>query len=68
MLESLFNNVACLRPSGPATFIKKTPVQVFSCEFCEIFKNTYFVENLRAAVPEDTGQVIIVSEDDMEIK
>ena len=24
-------------------FIKKeTPAQVFSCEFCEIFKNTYF--------------------------
>ena len=24
-------------------FIKKeTPAQMFSCEFCEIFKNTYF--------------------------
>ena len=29
-------------------FIKnETLVQVFSCEFCEIFKNTYFVEHLR---------------------
>ena len=29
-------------------FIKnKTLAQVFSCEFCQIFKNTYFVEHLR---------------------
>ena len=28
-------------------FIKKeTRAQVFSCEFCEIFRNTYFVERL----------------------
>ena len=33
------------RPTA-CNFIKKeTPVQVFSCEFCEIFKNTYFVEH-----------------------
>ena len=38
-------------------FIKKheglikneTPTQVVSCEFCKIFKNTYFEENLRTA-------------------
>ena len=30
MPESLFNKVAGLRP------------QVFTCEFCEIFKNTFF--------------------------
>ena len=29
--------------------IKKTPTQVFSCEFCKIFKNTYFKEWLRMA-------------------
>ena len=29
-------------------FIKKeTLAQVFSCEFCEIFKNTFFTEHLR---------------------
>ena len=29
-------------------FIKKeTLAQVFSCEFCEIFKNTFFIEHLR---------------------
>ena len=26
----------------PATLLKKTLAQVFSCEFCEIFKNTHF--------------------------
>ena len=30
MLESLFNDVA------------DTPTQVFSCEYCEIFKNSFF--------------------------
>ena len=23
----------------------ETPAQVFSCEFCEIFKNTFFTEH-----------------------
>ena len=40
------NQVAGLRP---ATLLKKIPTQVFSCEFCEIFKNTYFVEHLQTA-------------------
>ena len=30
-------------------FIKETPTQVFPCEYCEIFKNTYFEEHLRTA-------------------
>ena len=34
-----FNKVAGLRL---ATLIKKTLPQVFSCEFCEIFKKIYF--------------------------
>ena len=34
----------------PVNFSKKeTQTQVFSCEFCEIFKNTFFVEHLRTA-------------------
>ena len=28
---------------------RKTPAQVFSCDFCKIFKNIYFVEHLWAA-------------------
>ena len=33
------NKVADLRP---ATLLKRTVAQVFSCEFCEIYKNTFF--------------------------
>ena len=43
---SLFiNKVPGLRP----------PTQVFSCEFCEIFKSTYFLEYLRTAAFETTS-------------
>ena len=38
--ESLFNKVAGLRPA--TLFKKETLAQVFSCEFCEILKNTFF--------------------------
>ena len=37
MLESLFNKV-------DSKDIKEAPTQVFSCEYCEIFKNTYIME------------------------
>ena len=40
-----FNKVTGLSPllTGLSNFIKKEALaQVFSCEFCEIFKNTYF--------------------------
>ena len=37
-----------------ATLLKETLVQVFSCEFCEIFKNTFFTEHFRT-----TASVII---------
>ena len=34
-------------------FIKKeTLAQVFSCEFCEIFKNTFFAEHIWTNAPE----------------
>ena len=40
--EYLFNKVAGMKV---CIFIKKeTPAQLFSCEYCEIFKNTYFEE------------------------
>ena len=26
---------------------EETPIQVFFCEYCEIFKNTYFEKHLR---------------------
>ena len=40
---SFLNNVTGLRP---ATVLKKTLAQVFSCEFCEISKNIFFTEHL----------------------
>ena len=44
---SLFlNKVEGLRP---ATILKKTLTQVISCDYYEIFKNTYFKEHLRPA-------------------
>ena len=43
MPESLFNKVAGVKK-------KKTLTQVFSSEFCEVFKNIYFTEHLRTTV------------------
>ena len=31
------------------SLLKKTPAKVLSCEYCNIFKNTYFEEHLRTA-------------------
>ena len=36
-----------LRPEAYNFVKKETLAQVFSCEFCEISKNTYFTEHLR---------------------
>ena len=44
MLESLFIKVTVLRACN---FIKETPTQVFSCEFCQLFKNIYLIEDLQ---------------------
>ena len=40
VLETCFNKVSGL--------LKETPVQMFSCKFCKIFKKTYFIEHFRA--------------------
>ena len=47
LCQSLFfNKVAGLRPT---TLLKKEIlIQGFSCEFCKIFKSTFFTEHLRA--------------------
>ena len=45
VLESLFHKVAAGFKS--ATFLKKTPAQVLFNEYCEIFKNVYFLDHLR---------------------
>ena len=35
--------------AGLITVKKETLAQVFSCEFCEIFKDTFFTEHLRTS-------------------
>ena len=44
MLESLF--ITKVHARGSATLLKETPTQVFSCEYCEIFKNSFLIEHL----------------------
>ena len=45
MLESLFIKVVALFVTCSCNFIiKKTPTQAFSCEYCDIFKNSFFIE------------------------
>ena len=36
-----------MQGSGLHFYLKETPTQVFSCEFCEIFKSTFSIEHLR---------------------
>ena len=35
--------------AGLQLYKKETPMQMFSSEYCEIFKNTYFEEHLLTA-------------------
>ena len=41
-----------LQALRPTTLLNKTPTQVFYCDYCETFKNTYFEEHLRTAASE----------------
>ena len=36
----------------PVTLLKRDSNQVLSCEYCEIFKNSYFEKHLGTAVSE----------------
>ena len=36
-----------MKPEGLQLYLKETLAQMFSCEICDIFKNTYFIEHLR---------------------
>ena len=55
MSESLFNKVTGLktwnvikkRLQGLKLHWKETPTQLFSCEICKIFQNTFFTEHFR---------------------
>ena len=43
---------------------KEIPTQVLSCQICEIFKNTYFVEHLRTAASDGSESDGSESDDD----
>ena len=58
MLEFLFKKAA-----GPLKKLQKeTPAQVSSCEFCLIFKNTYFVEHLQTAASDGSPEASLKNE------
>ena len=40
-----------LQALRPATLLQKTPTQLFSCDYCEIFKITFLTEQHRATAP-----------------
>ena len=42
VLKTLVNEVASFQ-----TFLKRASNTVFSCGYCELFKNSFFKENLR---------------------
>ena len=44
VLESVFIKVAELHACN---FIKVTSTQLFSCEYCKIFKNSFFIEHVQ---------------------
>ena len=54
-----FNKVVDLMPEA-CNFIKKeTLAQVFSCEFCEISKSTFFTEHLWTTVFRESSTVVL---------
>ena len=58
LCQSLFFNKVA--GSRPATFIKKeTLAQVFSCEFCEISKNTFFTEHLWTTASVSSYEIVV---------
>ena len=48
LLECVFNKVAGIQCQSVTLIKKETSAQVFSSEFCEIFKNTFLIKQLRA--------------------
>ena len=57
----IFRNSQKVTVSEACNFIKKeTPIQVFSCEFCEILKKTFFIVHLRQLFL-NTGKLLTTS-------
>ena len=47
----------CWSPFCSSFLLKETPKQIFSCKYCEIFKNTYFEEHLQKAASRYGGKI-----------
>ena len=41
----------------PATLLKETAAQMFSCEICAFFKNNYFEKHLRTTASKHSKQI-----------
>ena len=41
-LQTVLLNKKSSRPDGLQLYERETPAQMFSCEYCEIFKNSFF--------------------------
>ena len=52
-LESLLNK--SYRSQSLQLCLKENPANVLSCEYCEIFKNSFFIEHLGWLLLEDQG-------------
>ena len=52
----IYVNIYWYQVSACNIINKETLAQVLSCEFCEIFKNTFFTEHLRTTAPDDINR------------
>ena len=51
----MFCKKRCKKSPEACNFVKKeTLAQIFSCEFCEVFRNTFFTEHLWTTASYDT--------------
>ena len=49
----------------PESLLKKTPAQMFFCDFCEIFKRTFFTEPLRVTSSGSSGRYLKSNQNDI---
>ena len=45
----------------PVTLLKETPTQIFSSEYCKLFKNTYFEEHLLTAAEQPRAAAFVLA-------
>ena len=52
--KNFFFKIYRKTPVLESLFKKRPPAQFFSCEFCKIFQNCFFVEHVQMTVPKFT--------------